>query len=197
MLNKLEIHERFKDARIVYNKNGKQTMEEVANATGIQKSMISSLEKDDTRGASFRDVAKLANHYGVSMDWLCGLTDVKSPKADIKSINKLTGLDESAINTLIETKKLSEATVSLPSACANNLLMFYSHLISDIAITGAIIGGVDKLISFANNRELTESEDEVFDNRDEAVSFYQYKIQETLKNFIIRFSQSTKLENGD
>ena len=41
--------ERFKDARIVHNQHGKQTMDEVAAAPGIKKSLIQALEKDENR----------------------------------------------------------------------------------------------------------------------------------------------------
>ena len=195
MSNKLEIHERFKDARIVYNKNGKQTMGEVESATGIQKSMISSLEKDDTRGASFRDVAKLASHYGVSVDWLCGLTDVKSQKEDIKSINQATGLSESAINQLIMMKECSDSTVPLPFVIGHNVLMFFSSLISDAHIWAAVSFDVNRLIC-CENGELTESEKEFFVDSGEAIYYYQDKIRRTLESFIIRFGQSAKLEKG-
>ena len=172
------------------------SQKQIASSIGVSSGSLSEWCSDQVT-ATIDNLVQVARFFDVSADYLLGLTDVKSPKADIKSVNKLTGLDESAINQLIGMKGLSEATVALPSACANNLLIFYSHLISDIAITGAITLGVDRLVCFANKRELTESEEEVFDNVDEAISFYQYKIQETLKNFIIRFSQSTKLENGD
>lgn len=68
--------ERFKDARIVHNQNGKQTMKEVEHDTGISASLIKDLEDDSsTRGVSFEKVAKLSHHYGVSSDWLLSLTN--------------------------------------------------------------------------------------------------------------------------
>ena len=39
--------ERFKDARTVHNQHKKQTMDEVAAATGISKSLIQALEDDE------------------------------------------------------------------------------------------------------------------------------------------------------
>lgn len=131
MPEKLEIHERFKDARIVYNKNGKQTMNEVANATGIQKSMLSSLEKDDTRGASFRDVAKLAYHYGVSMDWLCGLSNVRSSNTDVRDICDRTGLNEASVSFLFSNNKevtnFINCLLALPTDLLNSIAESYSY----------------------------------------------------------------------
>ena len=63
--------ERFEDARKVYNRHGNQTMDEVTAATGVKKSMIQALEDDgNNRSVGYDKVAKLAAHYGVSVNWL-------------------------------------------------------------------------------------------------------------------------------
>lgn len=68
--------ERFKDARLEHNKNGSQTMAEVAKATGVSASLIKELEDDDsTRDFGYKKIAELAKHYGVSANWLLELTD--------------------------------------------------------------------------------------------------------------------------
>ena len=61
----LSIGERFKDARIVHNQHGKQTMSEVEAATGVSKSMISGLENDSGRDIGYTNIIALAKHYGV------------------------------------------------------------------------------------------------------------------------------------
>lgn len=79
-MSNLKSWERFQDARILYNQHGKQTLRQVMDATGIQKSMISALEKDTSatnepgRNVGYKDVAKLAEYYGVSVDWLLGFS---------------------------------------------------------------------------------------------------------------------------
>ena len=76
--------ERFKDARIVHNRNGKQTMDEVATATGVSKSLIQSLEDDSiNRSVGYDKVAKLAAHYRVTTDFLLGLSDDPFPMPSI------------------------------------------------------------------------------------------------------------------
>lgn len=68
--------ERFKDARTVYNQHGNQTMSTVQSSTGVSASLIADLENDDKdRKANYIDVATLAKHYGVTTDWLCGLSE--------------------------------------------------------------------------------------------------------------------------
>lgn len=133
-LYSLTVHERFKDARTVHNKNGKQTMDAVASATGLQKSMIHSLELDDTRGSSFRDVSKLAKHYGVSMDWLCGLTEVRTINETQRGICEKTQLSEQAVETLLDIKNIPPSFYSSKFSeekdiCTNDLIFFLNKLL--------------------------------------------------------------------
>lgn len=71
--------ERFKNARLEFNQHGKQTMDEVAAATGVSKSLIQALEDDNNdRSVGYDKVAKLAAHYGVSTNWLFRLSEEPS-----------------------------------------------------------------------------------------------------------------------
>lgn len=95
----LTMGERFKDARIVHNKNGRQTMEEVASLLGIAKSTLSDIE-NDKRDPGAEVIKMLAQHYGVSSDYLLGLSDTKTSDTDVQSIISFTGLTDDCINTL-------------------------------------------------------------------------------------------------
>lgn len=98
---KLSRGERFKDSRVIYNKNGKQTQAEVYSATGIPASCITDLEDDDKqRNVGYDTIAKLARHYGVSADFLLGLSESKSFDPDIQSVCQYTGLSDHAIQNL-------------------------------------------------------------------------------------------------
>lgn len=66
--------ERFKDARTVWNQHGNQSTKVVSDATGISTSIINALE-NETRSVGYEKVIALAKHYGVSVDWLSGLTN--------------------------------------------------------------------------------------------------------------------------
>ena len=95
---KLTRGERFKDARTVYNQRGKQTMDEVTAATGVSKSLIQSLEDDDVaRSVGYDKVAKLAAHYGVTADFLLGLSDDPNPAPS--TVNDL-GLSVKAVEMI-------------------------------------------------------------------------------------------------
>lgn len=92
----------FKLARIKYNQHGLQSVETVSKETGISASMINDLESNvgKKRGASYLKVAQLAKYYGVSSDYLLGLTDIRSTNPDIKFLSEMTGLSEQCIENL-------------------------------------------------------------------------------------------------
>ena len=78
---KLTIGERLKDARVDFNKHKKQTIKEVSDATGIPQSTLSEIENDKREpGAGI--IKKLAEHYGVSSDFLLGLSDIRTDDID-------------------------------------------------------------------------------------------------------------------
>lgn len=86
--------EKFKDARVVHNQHGKQTMDAVFEATGVNKSIISALERDAkgdgtpiTQGVGYDKVVKLAEHYGVSLDYLLSSSD--DPKRKPSAVDEL------------------------------------------------------------------------------------------------------------
>lgn len=95
---KLTRGERFKDSRTVYNPHKKHTMDEVAAATGVSKSLIQSLEDDESnRSVGCDKVAKLAEHYRVTTDFLLGLSGDPSSRPSV--IDDL-GLSLKAVDTI-------------------------------------------------------------------------------------------------
>ena len=118
----LEICERLKDARVVYNKNGSQTMREVEDETGVSKSAISDLE-NGKRGVDYRKVASLAKHYGVSADWLLGLSEVRTTDSSLKETCNRTGIREDILRKI---------WVSDPNGCAVNDRWHNYDLVNDL-----------------------------------------------------------------
>lgn len=102
--------ERFKDARTVYNKNGNQTMAEVAAITGVSASLIKELEDDfSKRDFGYKKIASLAVHYGVSANWLLGITEDHNI---IPCATDELGLSESAISSICDYKNMSTGALS-------------------------------------------------------------------------------------
>lgn len=99
--SRLERGERFKDARLEYNRNGRQTLRAVYDATGISTSLIQELEDDSSsRDIGYLKIQKLAEHYGVSIDWLLGLSDVVTVSPEMSVACEITGLSETAVKNI-------------------------------------------------------------------------------------------------
>ena len=78
MHTKLSIPERLKDLRVV---DKHLTLEQLAEQTGLSKSALSKYESDDYKDISPFAIATLAEFYGVSTDYLMGLSDVYKRQA--------------------------------------------------------------------------------------------------------------------
>lgn len=80
----LTISERLKDLRVERG----LTLEELAAATGLSKSALGKYEADDYKDVSPFAVAELAKFYGVSTDYLLGLTETKNhPNAALHELH--------------------------------------------------------------------------------------------------------------
>lgn len=117
--------ERFKDARIVHNKNGKQTMKTVEIATGVSASLIKDLEDDNSsRSVGYEKVTVLAKHYGVSSDWLLCLSNDPAPKPC--AVDEL-GLSPQIIGTIKYWKSINDES---HSDSLDGLLMFLEYTLN-------------------------------------------------------------------
>ena len=74
MNTKLTIQEKLKDLRVERH----LTLEQLAEETGISKSALGKYESDDFKDISPFSIVTLANFYGVSTDYLLGLTETKN-----------------------------------------------------------------------------------------------------------------------
>ena len=79
----LTIQERLKDLRVECG----LTLEQLAEQTHLSKSALGSYEADDFKDISHYALIKLAKFYGVTADYLLGLTETKSyPNADLADL---------------------------------------------------------------------------------------------------------------
>lgn len=85
MYTKLSIPERLKDLRVV---DKHLTLEQLGAQTGLSKSALGNYEAGDYKDISPFAIATLADFYGVSADYLMGLTENKEvPNADVQSLH--------------------------------------------------------------------------------------------------------------
>lgn len=73
---KLTIQERLKDLRV---SDFGLTLEQLADKTGLSKSALGKYESEDFKDISPYAIATLAKFYGVSADYLLGLSENKNP----------------------------------------------------------------------------------------------------------------------
>ncbi len=104
----LTIQERIKDLRV----ERKLTLKELAEQTGLSSSALGSYEADDTKDISHTAIIKLAKFYGVTADYLLGLTETKRhPNADLADLR----LSDDMIGVLkegrVDTALLGELVV--------------------------------------------------------------------------------------
>lgn len=79
----LTIQERLKDLRVERG----LTLEQLAEQTQLSKSALGSYEADDFKDISHYALIKLAKFYGVTADYLLGLTETKNhPNADLADL---------------------------------------------------------------------------------------------------------------
>lgn len=93
MYIKLTNGERLKDLRSAHN----LTLKELAEQTGLSASALGSYETDDDKEISPYSVTTLAKFYGVSTDYLLGLTETKKhPNTELHEL----GLSDEMIELL-------------------------------------------------------------------------------------------------
>ena len=79
----LSIQERLKDLRVERG----LTLEQLAEQTHLSKSALGSYEADDFKDISHYALIKLAKFYGVTADYLLGLSETKNhPNTDLADL---------------------------------------------------------------------------------------------------------------
>ena len=104
MQPKLTIQERLKDLRVECG----LTLEQLSAETGISKSSLGKYEADDFKDISPFSMVELAKFYGVSTDYLLGLTEQKNhPNTELDALH----LGDDAIEVL-KTGKFNHRLLS-------------------------------------------------------------------------------------
>lgn len=80
----LTIQEKLKDLRV----ERKLTLEELSEQTGISKSALGNYETNDYKDISHYNIVILSKFYGVTADYLLGLSENKNPaNADLTDLH--------------------------------------------------------------------------------------------------------------
>ena len=106
MYTKLSIPERLKDLRVV---DKHLTLEQLAEQTGLSKSPLGKYETDDYKDISPFAIATLAEFYGVSTDYLMGLSENKNhPNTELQALHLSDDMVELLSSGKINNRLLCE-----------------------------------------------------------------------------------------
>lgn len=101
----LTIQERIKDLRVERG----LTLEQLAEQTGLSKSALGSYEADEYKDISHYALIKLAKFYGVTADYLLGLTETKNhPNAELADLRLSEAMIDLLKSRRIDTGLLCE-----------------------------------------------------------------------------------------
>ena len=102
---KLTIQERLKDLRVERG----LTLEQLADQTGLSKSALGKYETDDFKDISPFSIVTLAKFYGVSTDYLLGMTETKNhPDTELDALHLSDGAIEVLRTGTFNHRLLSE-----------------------------------------------------------------------------------------
>ena len=100
----LSIQERLKDLRVERG----LTLEQLAEQTHLSKSALGSYEAEDFKDISHYALIKLAKFYGVTADYLLGLSETKNhPNADLAELRLSDDMIELLKSGRVDTFSLS------------------------------------------------------------------------------------------
>ena len=101
----LSIQERLKDLRVERG----LTLEQLAEQTHLSKSALGSYEGDNLKDISHYALIKLAKFYGVTADYLLGLSETKNhPNADLADLRLSDDMIALLKNKLVDNSLLCE-----------------------------------------------------------------------------------------
>ena len=152
MQPKLTIQERLKDLRVECG----LTLEQLSVETGISKSALGKYEADDFKDISPFSMVELAKFYGVSTDYLLGLTEQKNhPNTELDALH----LGDDAIEVL-RTGKFNHRLLS-ELICHKDFLRFmldaeiYVDRIADMRVNNmnAVLEAVRQMALMKNGGE--------------------------------------------
>ena len=106
MYTKLSIPERLKDLRVV---DKHLTLEQLAEQTSLSKSALGKYESDDYKDISPFAIATLAKFYGVSTDYLMGVSENKNhPNTELQALHLSDAMVELLSSGKINNRLLCE-----------------------------------------------------------------------------------------
>ena len=188
----LTIQERLKDLRVECG----LTLEQLAEQTHLSKSALGSYEADDFKDISHYALIKLAKFYGVTADYLLGLTETKNhPNADLADLRLSDDMIELLKSGRLDNSLLCElATHSdFPRLMAE--LEIYVNGVATKQIQGAnaIVDAMSATIMKLHNPGLTDPQlRQLITAHIDEDSFCRYVIQQDINKIALDLREAHK-----
>ena len=149
----LSIQERLKDlARGVG-----LTLEQLAEQTHLSKSALGSYEAEDFKDISHYALIKLAKFYGVTADYLLGLSETKNhPNADLADLHLSDDMIELLKSGLVDNSLLCELAVhpDFPRFMADLEIYVNGVAVKQVQTANAIVDTMSATIMKQHNPRL-------------------------------------------
>jgi len=149
----VQIGERIADLR----EWKKETQQQLADSIGVKRETVKFWESGE-RQIKGHDIIKLAEHFGVSSDYILELSPIKSIGAKEKAASEITGLSETVVETLSFYLQKDPASVQII-----NHILEHSGFWSAVSRLDAIQEDIDDLKKYSERIETEGKDDKLID----------------------------------
>ncbi len=181
----LSMQERLKDLRVERG----LTLEQLAEQTHLSKSALGSYEADDFKDISHYALIKLAKFYGVTADYLLGLTDAKNhPNADLADLRLSDSMVELLKSGLIDNSLLCElaAHPDFPRLMADLEIYVNGTAVKQVQGANAIVDAVSAKIMKKHNPGMSDTQlRQLITAHIDDDSFCRYVIQQDINGIVL------------
>ena len=188
----LSIQERLKDLRVERD----LTLEQLAEQTHLSKSALGSYEVDDFKDISHYALIKLAKFYGVTADYLLGLSETKNyPNADLANLRLSDDMMELLKSGLIDNALLCElaAHPDFPRLMADLEIYVNGIAGKQVQSANAIVDAVSATIMKQHNPGLSDPQlRQLITAHIDEDSFCRYVIQQDINKIALDLREAYK-----
>ena len=188
----LSIQERLKDLRVERG----LTLEQLAEQTNLSKSALGSYEADDFKDISHYALIKLAKFYGVTTDYLLGLSEMKRhPNADLADLRLSDGMIDLLKSGQVDNALLCElaAHPDFIKLMADLEIYVNGTAVKQVQSANAIVDAMSAMIMKQHNPGLTDPQlRQLIAAHIDDDSFCRYIIQQDINGIALDLREAHK-----
>ena len=188
----LTIQERLKDLRVERG----LTLEQLAEQTHLSKSALGSYEAEDFKDISHYALIKLAKFYGVTADYLLGLSETKNhPNADLADLRLSDDMIELLKSGLVNNSLLCELAThpAFPRFMADLEIYVNGVAVKQVQAANAIVDTMSATIMKRYNPGLTDPQlRQLVAAHIDDDSFCRYVIQQDINKIALDLREAHK-----